>query len=369
MNQDRLTAVILESFAGSHLVDDLLLDELSFSLLDAQSRLQALDESGRWWRPGLYARTRALAPVDPRYSFTAGLANSMWLGERMIDTLCEADQDSSQAFEAAALLHLLVTAFDGICDEVPALMPDVLPFLQAAVAAFPAVNEAETSADNPLVEFTCSVVTALLRRLASGLSRASGVAARDVSQALRFALDSQIATVRVSPTVPPQERLARRTAVATGITQLTVMLPGLFNADHSLDPGLLHEFAYRLGDFFAWVDDLADLESDVRRRYLNGVAAFMAIDDCEALRAMSDSDSRVRAVQAVTNTKWESLLQAIRRAGLDGGATARTLAGCAAGWFGLEQGARALNLRWPAESPARAGGTPFAATVAESTRR
>jgi hypothetical protein len=372
MSQERITGLVLAGFSGARLVDSAGLTELALSLAAAESRLRELDHSGRWWSPGLYSRVRALQLSDPRYGFTSRLASSMLLGEVLVKTISgrRVPEGDTRASEAAALLHLVVNAFDGICDEVPGLMPDVLPLLESAIAAFPVVGRHTPRGNtNPLCEFTGAVATELLRSLAA--SAADAQAAAEVAQALRAALDSQLATLRVSPRVSRDERIARRTDVSVGVTRLTVVLSDLFNPASSAERAWLMNLAFYLGHFFAWIDDLADLGSDLRRRHLNAVVAFLEVANTSDLQRLLDSDAPgalTRSLLAETNSRWDSLLCALRRAGLDSHGTVRLLAGYTVAWFGLAPAARVLKLGCNATLPVGLPASPGAEMMADSTR-
>jgi hypothetical protein len=353
MNQETLSRHLVSSFAGAQFVDVHSLDRLRCSLRDAACHLDELDATGRWWGLGSYAAVRELSFDDLRFGFCARLPSSMALGKCLVDALAPAESlslDGSGA-DAAGLLYLLVTAFDGVCDETPELLEAVLPALRAAVEELPAATDLGNIGDHPINTYIAAVATAFFAILAARLALAPRQTRDRVIDAVRQAFRAQLDTLGRHRDMSPDTVLRIRSEVSVGITRLAAQLALLFYPDAVVSAKQADRFAGHLGHHFAWIDDLADLEGDLQHRYPNSVAVAAGLRTTGDLDRFELVDDRLLRIDNETHRRWNRVVQAVKEVGLPPSSTLATVATVTLGWFGLDGAELALAGRHRISEP------------------
>jgi hypothetical protein len=305
----------------------------------AEQRLRAADDEGRWWPPGTLAGCQALLAGDLRYAFIERLGRSWAFGELIAGALEEelTGGVTPEALELAGLINVFVTCFDGICDDVPELLPRVLPALGEMVAAFPRAGSSVPSGDNPVVRLAWAAVMGSAKRLAAGLSEAPGEVRQAMGEAVRDAYGAQVealAPVRDSSPAGRELLVARRSAVSAGPMRIAVLIPVVFHPEVARDLDALDALARELGRHFGWVDDIVDLELDLRYGQPNAVAALAGLERPGDLTALDPSSNLVAEVLRESRRRWAALEAASARAGLDGERPRDGLALATVSWLG-----------------------------------
>jgi hypothetical protein len=289
----------------------------------AEREISVADSAGTWWPTGLLDRCRALAKDDRRYSFVHRIPRSWFFGASLVDALGTAlhGVGSSQAATAAGLMNTFVTAFDGICDEVPELLPAVLGPVQELVARFPEPGGPGVMSDNPVAQlaWTSAVSFASIVHDAVRAARPEIRSALDL--AIRRAFEAQLASLswlRRAGTTPGPRSADPRSEVSAGPFRVAVLLPLLFSPGITASLTDLDALAVALGRHFGWIDDLVDLESDVRFRQPNAIGDMIGLSHSDGLVAITADDPRTLKIINESRLRMLAVQDEMMRLGIAG---------------------------------------------------
>jgi len=128
--------------------------------------------------------------------------------------------------------------------------------------------------------------------------------------AVNRAFEAQLASLGWlrTGTTPGPRSADPRAEVSAGPFRVAVLLPLLFSRDITASIADLDALAVALGRHFGWIDDLVDLESDIRFGQPNAVGDMIGVgrldglvavtaDDPRALKIIDESRLRMLAVQ------------------------------------------------------------------------
>lgn len=269
------------------------------ALTAAGAWLREVDARGPHWPMGLLAEVEWRTRGDARFDYLRALPRSVLFGETLARALLGPGARPDLAIEAARLVNLFVTCFDGICDETQELLPETVPHLRDLVAALPGPPPPAAAARHPLVTLTHAVAGAVARAVATVPDGRAAVAGT-----VRTAFDRQLATLR-----PPEEPVAAERERLSAVTfSVTFALTAACAA--ATEPGTeaLLAAAPAVGAFFGWVDDLVDLPADLRTGRPNMVAASATA------AVVADRDPEVlRGIRIEAGRRWTGVLDALAR--------------------------------------------------------
>ena len=216
----------------------------------AEREISIADSAGTWWPAGGLDRCRALAQVDRRYSFVHRIPRSWCFGASLVDALGRAlgGEGSRQAATVAGLMNVFVTAFDGICDDVPELLPAVLRPVQELVARFPEPSSPSLIGDNLVAQMAWSSAVSFESIVHDAVHAARPEIRSALDLAVNRAFEAQLASLswlRAGTTRGPWSA-DPRTEVSAGPFRVAVLLPLLFSPDISASVADLDALAFAL---------------------------------------------------------------------------------------------------------------------------
>lgn len=302
------------------------IDAARASYLEAVDRVTGLlheqDGVGRWWSPGLLASCDALADTDHRFAFCRALPRSALFGETVVVSGYRAgagDDPPEAAKEAGRLVNMFVTTLDGICDEAPELLPEVVPATNDLFASFPAASLTQPSGRHPVVWLTYEVAVSAVSIIREQLSRpeAAHIGER-LTEAVRAAYRAEIESLTLRIDLETSNRdslgevLDERTRLSKATFNASLQIGALFARCDDDMAERLAAAAARIGAFFGWVDDLVDLELDSIQRHPNMVAALLIKSGCELGGAGVAHGHWRQVVVEETQGRWRALCGVLR---------------------------------------------------------
>lgn len=230
----------------------------------------------------------ALADADPKLAFLANIPGAALLAAARGKALEQAIFASgSEAVEELALLMSVFTnLLDGLVDEAPEYLAPDLPALVEIMAdrewartGQPPVLEVKRR--HPVVALLLDVAVEIISRVVTAVpwhadadlrvrfSAAAGEAFSAESASADYAL--------VGPPADPAGYRAALRAKSVAWAWVTALVPLCTRGwPSSLDPSAYRHFVTTLGVFGGWVDDIADLDRDLRAQRWSDVLLDVA---------------------------------------------------------------------------------------------
>ena len=342
------------------------------SFREALARVRALlgrlDEEGVWWQRGRMAACEALSATEPRFRFCRAFPRSALFGETLVASAYRAvvgDTPPEEACRAAQFVNLFVTALDGMCDEAPDLLSQIVPAASDLFARFPEPPVVQPTGQHPVVWLAFEVGVSATRILHDRLRShpQPGPMGRRLTNAVRTAYAAELESLKLQsrsalrslaedlgedrPSDEARLVIEERTRLSAKAFNASLQMAALFaDADEETATGL-EELADQLGAFFGWVDDVVDLGSDHLQGQPNMAAAALRRASCDlGTTGVVGGDWRPTLREETWN-RWQALEAALaefpwhQRARQD-------LQRAALAWFG--SAAPAAGCRSPRES-------------------
>ena len=321
-----------------------LLDGLAIRR-EADRDIGAADSEGTWWPPGLLKRCEALERSDRRYAFIERIPRSWFFGTSVVRGLVSAlrAEPDGRAIAAAGVMNVFVTAFDGICDDVPELLPGILPPIGGLVAQFPEPTGCGPTSDNPVVRLAWACAQSFAAAIRDAFEETSLSVRVALQVAVREAFTAQLASLNW---IQPPHAMANtcpgdlRANVSAGPFRVAVLLPLVFRPDLTVSPAHLHVLALALGRHFGWIDDLVDLEQDLRFGQPNAVASLIGVDSSRDLLTIGPTDPRAVTIVDETRRRIVTLRKAMMRLGICNDECLGLVAANTIMWLGLSPSSR-----------------------------
>jgi geranylgeranyl pyrophosphate synthase len=225
------------------------------------------------------------------------------------------------------LINLFVTTFDGICDEAPDLLPQVLPITDRVIGNFPEPWRGSLPVSDPIPHLLLEVACTTARLIRETMEDVPRNQCELVSRAIRTAYEGQLNTLKQTPRPEPA---ASRTSLSGATFQVSLIVGALFVDRTSVDFRALVDAGEALGSLFGWIDDVVDLESDLIGMQPNMVAALIGTE------SGSESESIVRRETA---RRWREAQRALRKVESKADDAQRELLEAAVIWLGVVESA------------------------------
>ena len=255
-----------------------------------REHLLSADARGGAWRRGLCTAAEGLIADDARFAFIAALPRSALFGETVI-AAASSDEADAETLNGGRLVNVLVTCLDGICDETPELLPATLPYLDRLIAALPGPLPDPPPWNHPVIGLTHDAAVTVARTLTSRTTTAEPALLTLVTQTISTAYRRQIETLQV-PTAG--SRRSHRTELSVATFAVTLLLAAVMRRLPARRAAALVAASGPLGAFFGWVDDLVDIEDDVRRGHPNLAAAVIGDQSTEPAVLTRVTDETLR---------------------------------------------------------------------------
>ncbi|MGD0704320.1 MAG: hypothetical protein ABSA02_31090 [Trebonia sp.] len=325
----------------------------------AADELRLADLSGKWWPAGLLSRCEALQANDLRYAFIDRIPRSWFFGKSVVQAIAGALAiKDDRACQAAAVMNVFVTTFDGICDEVPELIPGILPQITDLVNRFPAPGSASPSNGNPVIQLAWAAAVSFESIVNEGLVMSTRAIRDAMVASVQQAFHAQLATLpwmRTRLNGPSVEIPDVRAAVSTGPFRVALLLPLLFSPDSAIPLGQLDSLAVAFGRHFGWIDDLVDLEADLRFNRPNMVSELAKISGAFELSALTADDPLVVTIIGEARRRFQAVRATLIDLGIKTPECERQLAVNTAMWLGTSSSGSGLK---PAARPGAADASP-----------
>lgn len=288
-------------------------------LAEAALRLSAEDRSARHWSAGRLADCQTLSHADARYEFCQRLTGSASFGELIASTVERALvglNGDPRSRDVAQLINIFITAFDGLCDEVPEYLPLVLPALTRLFTNFPEPTEERPRGNHPVVWLAFESASAATALLEPALAASRSQFREAFIAAVRAAFATQVDSIKPpSPGMSSHEVRVRRSSISLAAFHVAVLVPAAFHPSIQDDLQRLRTVANALGDHFGWIDDLVDIDHDVRVGQENIVASHLAEAHCLQVSGEFEPEG-LRFVCEDAASRWRSLLNILKQQNL-----------------------------------------------------
>jgi hypothetical protein len=329
-----LTALPIPGPVGS--LQGLLAEHFASAIL-----LERWDREGRWWQPGRLARLTAAARQDTRLRFIDRLPRSMTFGRLLAElatSILSVSPPSGASLDVAQGINLFVTMFDGLCDDTPECLPDLVPHLRAVFEAsgFPAEGTAPGGTE--ATRLTLELAVACFAGLMPAIGRAPPqVAARTIG-AIEAAFAAEIEGLnRMSDNCDRQHAIRQRDALSAATFAATLQSICAIEGADDAQSRALDTVAEACGRLFGWIDDITDLEQDAASGQPNLVSLLIG--------AETPAEQGFEVVEGETSRRWQALEDAV---------------GIARGSPAILDELRRAALAWLAEDQDHAPGTQLA---------
>ncbi|MCC8245014.1 hypothetical protein [Saccharothrix luteola] len=263
-------------------------------------RLQVDDREGRFWRAGTLTTVSNLV-ADPRFEFVQALPRSALFGETIANAVRAGRSPRGSegiGMDAARLINMFVTCFDGICDETRELLPETVPYLEDVLTSIPRSVPRPPPLSHPLVSLTHDIAAAIADLLAAALlSRRGDDIADLILTVIRAAYRQQLESLRLDI-----GSATSRTQLSVATFAVSLTMAALFNGFSQQQANALVRVANPIGELFGWIDDIVDVEHDIAR----GMPNVVAIHVCGSL---TDPDVLARIAEE-TGQRWINALRA-----------------------------------------------------------
>lgn len=319
-----VVTIARNAYAGS--LDANKVESTRSSYLNEVKRVAGLlreqDESGQWWAPGLMASCYALAEQDKRFAFCHALPRSAFFGESLVVSGYRAvvgGESPEAAKEAGRLLNIFITTLDGLCDEAPDLLPDIIPATNDMLASFPEASTIRPEVKHPVVrliyEAGASAASILRERLRqSGARRLEAKLTDAVRAAYRTEIDGLAlrSHLETSDHTKLGKIIGERTKLSAAVFNASLQIVALFaECDDSIVTRLERTAAFT-GAFIGWLDDIVDLEKDNINHKPNMVAAHLIKVGCKLEAEGVVQGGWCEAIAEETQSRWRALCNALQ---------------------------------------------------------